>query len=136
MSITIGFDFENMNPIVSSSFDKELSMSDEEQEALSIFQKILSETIDLSKITLERRSKDYLSLIFNENDFLRFKFSPRSKWLSIRLTANDRKTNIDNPLFVTQKNKNELHWKSKVSNINELFKYKEFIISACSSFKN
>lgn len=135
MSVQIGFDLEKMKPVVSSPiFYKELDMNDEEAQAFSIFQSLLSEKVDVSKLILERRSYSYISVIYNEHDVIRFKFTSRTKWISIRLTESDRKTNVDNPLFAEQKNKNQLHWKAKLHDLEDIGKFKDFIISACIQF--
>ena len=134
MRITIDFGLGTVEATVSSSFDKELSMNDEETQAFEIFKSLLSDSVDMSKITIERRSYDYLSVFFGKNDFLRFRFSPRTKWLSIRLAFPDRAPNMENPLFAAQKNKKQSHWKSKVDSLDDLPKYKDFLVAACIDY--
>ena len=130
MSIIISL--ENGVVSVSSTFHKELNMSSLEQEASEIFVSLLSDSVDCSKIRLERKSNSYISMIYGEyNDFLRFKFSEKTKWLSIRLCEEDRSKHLENPMFSAQANKNQFHWKSKIDSLSELVNYKDFLINAC-----
>lgn len=128
----ISFSFDEHSVTISSSFDKELNMSDLEEEFYNSILELLSDTIDTSLIRVERRSDAYVSAIYGENNnFLRFKLSDKTKWISIFLTFDDKKDNMDNPLFEAQKNKKQFHWKSKLSNSKDYSVYKQFLINSC-----
>ena len=130
MPITISF--ENGVPSISSSFEKTLNLSTFEKDAVDIFMSLLCDSVDCSKIRLERRSESYVSMFYGDhNDFLRFKMSEKTKWISIRLCPEDCSSNIDNPLFSAQKNKKQLHWKSQILSLSDLPIYKSFLINAC-----
>ena len=130
MPITISY--ENGSISVKSSFEKELNMSPLEQEASELILSLLHDSVDCSKIRLERRSDSYVSMFYGENNnFLRFKLSDKTKWLSIQMCYEDRIDNIDNPLFSAQKNKNQFHWKSQFTSLSDLQKYKTFLVNAC-----
>lgn len=130
MPITISY--ENNSFSISSSFNKDLNMSPLEKDASEIFMSLICDSVDCSKVHFERKSDSYISMIYGEyNDFLRFKISERTKWLSIRLCKEDCYANIENPLFSAQKNKKQFHWKSQFSSLSDLENYKSFLINAC-----
>lgn len=131
MSIQISFDFENMVPIVGEPV-KELSLFADEENLLKIVIGFLADSVDISMVGVEKRSNDYTSLIYGGlNDFLRFKYSPRTKWISLRLPAAIQKENMENTLFAAQKNKKQLHWKSSLSSLSDLEALKPYIIASC-----
>lgn len=130
MPITISF--ENGSVSISSSFDKELNMSSLEEAFSKTIISLLSDSVDTSQIRLERRSDAYVSMFYGEyNDFLRFKLSEKTKWISIRMSRDDQLENIDNPLFSAQKNKKQFHWKSQIADIEDFSIYKSFLVNAC-----
>lgn len=127
--ITIGYDFENKKVILTQP--REVSLNPIETRAIEIILNFFPPS-EVSKIHLEKLSDNYTSAFYGENnDFLRFKFTDRTKWLSIRLSAKDMKENLSNPLFSAQSNKKQLHWKAKISDLSELDNFKTFILNAC-----
>lgn len=130
MQIQIGFDSETMIHTV-KGLEKELSLSKEEKKAIEIILNFLSSSVDVSEIITERRSSNYISLIYRDNDFLRLKYSTRAKWISLRLPNSILKNNIGNPLFSAQKNKRQFHWKAAISSFDDLESLKPFIIASC-----
>ncbi len=132
MSITLSFDSEKNVVLISSDFEKSLSMNECESQLLEIVLSYLSNSEHAEKLRVERRSRDYLSLICDENDFFRFKYSDRSKWCSIRLPKSLQLSNQDNELFYAQKNKKQLHWKADLNSMSDLESLKPFIIESCS----
>ena len=97
--------------------------------------KMVQEEIDcLNKIiamfpnktfSIEKNSDDYTTLKYKDYDLVRVKIGANSQWLSCFIIDKDIKTKyINNKLFEIQKNKNQLHWKSKLSDIED---YKEII---------
>ncbi len=131
MAIQIGFDFENMVPIIGEPI-KELCLTPDEERLLEIVIGFLADSVDVSMVGLEKRSNDYTSMIYGGlNDFLRFKYSSRAKWVSLRLPAAVQKENMNNSLFAAQKNKGQLHWKSALSSLSDLETLKPFIIASC-----
>ena len=92
----------------------------------------LASRVDLSDLRLDKRSDNYTSLIYGEyNDFLRFRLSARTKWLSLRLPSDIKASNMDNSLFDAQKNKKQLHWKAKLNSLKDVAIFKDFIIASC-----
>jgi len=131
MSVTISYD-ANLNVVsVSSSLEKELSMNASETELFKTVLSFLAEHENFSDIRVERRSSDYVSLFCGENDFLRFKYSERSKWCSLRLPKSLQELHKDNVLFSAQKNKKQLHWKTSLTSLSDLETLKPFIIASC-----
>lgn len=113
---------------VRGDWEKELNPSADECEFLSRVLSFLPVTV-----SVERRSNDYISVICENNDFLRFKLSPRTKWLSLNLPSELRPDYIESPLFAAQKKKNVVHWKATLSAVSDVDAYKDLIISSCRS---
>lgn len=131
MAITFSFDSEKNIVSITSDFEKSLSMNECESQLLEIVLSFLSSSEYIKKLRVERRSRDYVSLICDENDFFRFKYSDRSKWCSIRLPKSLQLSNQDNELFDAQKNKKQLHWKADLKSMSDLELLKPFIIESC-----
>lgn len=128
--ITIGYDFENNKIILNQP--REVSLNPIEERAVEAFLSFFPAS-EIPNIHLEKMSDNYTSVFYGEtNDFLRFKFTDRTKWLSIRLSPEDMKKNLCNPLFAAQSNKKQLHWKAKISDLSELDNFKSFILNACN----
>lgn len=128
--ITIGYDFESNEIILNQP--REVSLNPIEKRAVEIILGFFPAS-EVSKIHLEKLSDNYTSVFYGDaNDFLRFKFTDRTKWLSIRLSSKDKEENLFNPLFSAQSNKKQLHWKAKISDLSELNNFKPFILGSCS----
>lgn len=131
MAIKIFYDPENKSVFIGEP-EKELSLTSDEEVLLEIIFSFLSDSVEVSMLGIEKRSNDYTSVIYGGlNDFLRFKYTSRTKWISLRLPISIQKENINNPLFSLQKNKRQLHWKAALSSLDDLEKFKPFIIASC-----
>lgn len=129
--INIGFDFENQC-FVFGADEKKLVLTIEEQQLLEIVMGFLSDNIDISMVGIEKRSNDYTSVVYGGlNDFMRFKYTDRTKWVSLRLPFDVAADNMENPLFDAQKNKKQLHWKAKLNSLDDLEALKPYIIASC-----
>lgn len=115
---------------IESIFDKDLNANSDEEAAFKIICSFLPCDL-LDRVFIERRSKDYISMFCGVNDFLRLKYSTRSKWLSLRLPHDVAALNVDNPLFSAQTNKNQLHWRGNLQSLDDLKLFKNLIISSC-----
>lgn len=125
-----GYDPESKKPYFISA-EHQLHLNDVETEFLQKIYSFLSPEL-LQNVRVVRNSDDYVSVVFGEyNDFLRFKFTDRAKWISLRLSPEDRKLNKDNPLFDSQKNKNQLHWKSNIHSISDLDSFRDLVSRSC-----
>lgn len=128
---SIVFDAES-GTISIDRHEREVCLNSEEKEFIDLVYSYLSPRVDSSLLRLEKRSDNYTTLVYGEyNDFLRFRLSPRTKWLSLRLPFDVMADNMDNPLFSAQKNKNQLHWKAKFDSIEDVSLFKYFIIASC-----
>ena len=131
MSIEISLEnFLKYGSPVRGDSQKELNPTSEENDFLSIILPLLP-----SDVVLERRSHSYLSLLYDRNDFLRFKLTSRAKWLSLFIPPELREKYKDSPLFTDQKKKSLLHWKAKLSSLDDVEKYKELIVASCRFFQ-
>ena len=122
MNMKIGFDFKNNNIIKNENKEKNIT---EENLLLQIVKELNIKDYDIVK-----NSDDYTTLTYKEYDIVRIKYTDSAKWISICLCKNDKKNNIDNILFKTQKNKNQLFWKSYIN--NDINVYYEFIKNRCN----
>lgn len=118
----IGFDFLNNKIIKDEGKEKNIT---EENLLLQIVK-----DLDLKKYDIVNNSDDYTTLTYKEYDIVRLKYTDSAKWISICLCKNDKKNNIDNILFKTQKNKNQLFWKSIIT--DNISVYYEFIKNRCN----
>ena len=106
-----------------------------EEDICNYFIEKLSSKKDASLFKIEHRSKDYTSLFYGNNNFMRVKYTPLSKWISFSMFGEIAKENMDNPLFDAQKNKNQFQWKSKFNSFDELSRYIEFAENGCYVLK-
>ena len=111
---------------VRASWQKELNPTDEEDDFLSRLLPLLPQDV-----IVERRSDDYLSVVCGNNDFLRFKLTPRTKWLSLNLPRDMRAQYENNPLFAAQNKKTAIHWKATLAGVSDIDKFKDLIVAAC-----
>lgn len=115
---------------IKSIFDKELNMNPDEEKAFNIIRSFLPTEL-LEYIHIERKSQSYISMLYGENDFLRLKYSDKAKWISLRIPKDIANSNIDNPLFDAQKNKNQFHWRGNLKSLDDLNLFKSYIIASC-----
>ena len=132
--ISIGFDYENGVPVVKSQFDKELNLTDDDRAIADHFIQIIKERAPAAPVTLERRADEYLSLCCGLNDFLRFKYTPRARWLSVAVLGLD--VSRDDPRFSAQKNKNVRFWKANIRDLSDLDDFDEIVVAACCQNMN
>lgn len=93
----------------------------------------ISRSVDTDKISLVKNSDSYTSVCYGEGaatDFLRFKLTDRTKWMSLSIAKKDKKENENNPFFAAQKNKNQRHWKAQLINIDDFIPYVDLIINS------
>ena len=117
--IVFGID-ENGNYYSRSQFQKELNANENEM-------KIAEHFISVSgnKITLERRADNYLSLCNGQDDLIRFKFTDRSKWISVdawtsKLPENDIR-------FSAHKNKKQRFWKADIRSLDDISMFDDIV---------
>lgn len=107
-------------------------LTDLEKNAYYTIIKLLTGCVDISKVTMKQMSNNYTSLFYGDyNDFLRFKLTKRTKWISIRISEKDAMANENNPLFSAQQNKRQFHWKASINDVSDIYLFKQFIINSC-----
>ena len=89
------------------------------------------ENKDLSLFSIEHRAEEYTSLVYKNNDFFRVKYTPNSKWISIRVSESDREHYENDELFSIQKNKNQSHWKARIVDMDCLEQFVPLVDHAC-----
>lgn len=123
-------DTVNIDDIPDNPLYKSLSLSDREIVLIETVKKIIADTPYADRFGVACRSDSYITLLCGNNDFMRFKYSPRAFWISLDIPLDIAKKNIDNPLFSAQENKRQRHWKSSINSIDEIDKLKDFIIAS------
>lgn len=118
------------------NYNTDAELTDLEKNAIYIISSKFEEfSVDFSKIRICRRSENYLSLVAdNEFDFCRIKAGIRSNWFSIHgLNLPD---NLKNDSRLNECNKKLVHWKVKISTIDELNDYADLILESYLSIKD
>lgn len=108
-----------------------LEFTDLERNMVAQLSKILEGNPHFEKLHFEQRSRNYISLVLGYNDFLRFQYTKRTKWISLRLPLDIANSHVDDPIFSAQKNKKQYHWKAEISSVEDLDKLGVFIIASC-----
>lgn len=109
---------------------KEYNHVDTEIEAANIIIDDLG--LDKSLFKYVKPCDDYSTIQYKGFDFIRIKYTDKSKWIRIPMTTEMRKRYNDNPLFDIEKNKNKVMWKS---NIKDLHDYKDILLEVIE-FRN
>lgn len=131
MKITIGVD--KYGNILPTREEKEVSLTKYEEDFYEVLLGEISKSVDVDEITLVKNSDSYTSVCYGEGvatDFLRFKLTDRTKWMSLSMAQKDKKVNKDNPFFAAQKNKNQRHWKAQLVSIGDFVPYMDLIINS------
>ena len=131
MRIVIGMD-RNGN-FIHESGEYEVNLTDYEQKFYETLINCLKNDIDTSKISLEKSSNSYTSVHYGDSvasDFIRFKLTDRTKWMSLSIAQEDRKGNKNNVFFAAQKNKGQRHWKAQLISINDFLPHMDLIINS------
>lgn len=126
MGITIGFDFFNKKTLK----EEPKSTNDIETNLLNNIISMLSDVYDSYLFTIEKMSNDYTTLRFYNYDVCRLKYTDRSKWIKLLIDSNLKDKYINSELFNSQKNKNELYWKSTLAS-EDFTIYKEIMLNTC-----
>ena len=120
--------YENGVLTVKSQFDKDLNASEDDLLISEHFISGIKSKYPDASVSLERRSDNYLSLCCGPNDFLRFKYTPRARWLSVAALNLD--ISPDDPRFAAQKNKGVRFWKANICDISDLDRFDDVVISS------
>lgn len=122
----------SINDVSENKENEALGHSDEIVACQFFIDKLVERGKDRSLFKIEHRASDYTSLVYDGvNDFLRVKITDNVSWISIALTNDDQKLHFDDPLFNSQKNKNQRHWRSDFNSIDQLPRYLEIAETAC-----
>lgn len=113
--------------IIKSAYELADSLSDGESAAMAkIFTALSKIGVDCETIKLQRRSKNYLSLIaFEIYDFIRIKIGSQSLWFSICLSEFDKSELKNDIRLETIENKNQVHWKIPLADLEEISLYED-----------
>jgi len=125
------FDYETGTLHVDSLSRKSLNMNDDETTVAEHFITVIHNAAPDIPVRIERRSNDYVSLFTGEFDFLRFKYSPRSRWLSVDTFGLN--LSPDDIRFAAQKKKTARHWKAEIKDLSALQEFDDLVISSCLS---
>lgn len=111
-------------------------LSELERKAIVILENILNKIKEHNiEYIVESRTNSYKSLTLFDDDFLRFKFTDRTAWVSIAMWTVDIARFLSDPRFSVVENKNQRHWKFPLISLESLYALEDVIIrSAASSF--
>lgn len=132
--ISIGFDYEKGEAVIKSQFDKDLNLTDDDKAIADHFIQIIGKSAPAAHVTLERRADEYLSLCVGDNDFLRFKYTPRARWISVAVWGLD--ISPDDPRFSAQKNKQARFWKASIRDVSDLSDFDDVVVASCCQNMN
>ena len=114
--------------------DRKVELNSYERRFFDCLMDALAEKgVDVGKIRIEERSNNYKTICYGNTgniDFLRFKLTERTKWISLSVSQQDRKTNKENPFFSSQKNKGQRHWKASMKKTDDFLPYIDLIINS------
>ncbi|MBE6117409.1 MAG: hypothetical protein E7188_02525 [Erysipelotrichaceae bacterium] len=82
------------------------------------------------ELQIEQRTEDYLTVTYGVNDFLRVKYTPVAKWLSLDIIDDNKQMAIDSGLFIVP-NDNRRHWQSYIRSFDDLEKYMNIAEHSC-----
>lgn len=120
LSITVD---KNGKVIIESIANRtEVEVTELESEAVKIIADIIGD------VELERRTDSYLTVLNQEgNDFCRLKITERTMWFSFDMNPDIMPQYVSDPRLDSVKNKNQRHWKVKLSCVDELKDYMDII---------
>jgi hypothetical protein len=121
--------------------ERDINLNEEEIQAVNLIFEMLEDTvIDIDKLEVTRKSDSYATIVLRGNDwdydFVRFKFTDKTKWIALNLSKADRAVYKADALFEAQKKKTQIQWKSVLQSIEELPKYKKLIVNSYSECIN
>jgi hypothetical protein len=132
VKIEIGFN-ENGAYVNSSlnKYDTPIALEGEYQDAFDIVKHMLNDSSNLYAV---QRSDNYVTLLLTKDgDFFRMHFGERAKWFSVSITGNNIKLFKDDQRLACVKNKNQIHWKIKIDNVQDINKFEDVILAAAQS---
>ena len=115
--------------------ERDINLNDEEIQAVKLIFEMLEDTvINLEKLEVTRKSESYATIVLRgkdwDFDFVRFKFTDKTKWIALNLSKADRATYKDDALFEAQKKKTQIQWKSVLQSVGDLPKYKNLMVNS------
>lgn len=81
--------------------------------------------LDKSLFEYVKPSQEYSTIRYKGFDLFRIKYTANTKWIEVPMTTQMRKVNKNNPLFIAEKNKNKVFWKSYIT---DLHNYKDLLL--------
>lgn len=131
------FGVDSNGKIVCNFGYESISINELKQDEQKVVKAILDILDNDCMIGIQRRTKDYITMIYKqrENDFIRFKYTERAKWISIYITKEMREAYLDSQLFKAQKKKNVSFWKANIESLIDIENLREPIKSAYEFMK-
>lgn len=127
-------DFEASILVGRKEEKKESNSYDTEVDILTDFiESYLSDYKD--KLDIVSNCDKYTTLKYGDYDLIRLKYSDNTKWLTIFINPKMKEDFENSELFISQKNKNQLHWKSILSDRTDLSKFVDIAIRDIELFQ-
>lgn len=92
---------------------------------------VIEKYVDKSTLTIKRKSEDYLTIAIKgtEYDCDVVRIQNSGKWISIAVSPENRKKYANSDWFTDQKDKNQIMWKTKINNLDDINKYDYFLVN-------
>ena len=111
--------------------ERETNIKPEAEEVIERIAEVIEKYVDKSTLKITRRSPDYLTIAIKgteyDGDVVRIQNS--GKWISIAVSPENRKKYADSDWFTDQKDKNQIMWKTKIQNLDDINKYDYFLVN-------
>jgi len=96
--------------------------------------------IDKDLIHVVRKSDSYTTIVVrhddHDQDLMRFKFTPRAKWVSVPIIDKNRQQYINDAMFSAQKNKRQGMWKARIENPADAVEFVPIMLDAYEHAKS
>ena len=111
--------------------ERETNIKPEAEEVIERIAEVVEKYVDKSTLKITRRSNDYLTIAIKgteyDGDVVRIQNS--GKWISIAVSPENRKKYAESDWFTDQKDKNQIMWKTKIKNLDDINKYEYFLVN-------
>ena len=111
--------------------ERETNIKPEAEEVIERIAEVIEKYVDKSTLKITRRSENYLTIAIKgteyDGDVVRIQNS--GKWISIAVSPENRKKYADSDWFTDKKDKNQIMWKTKIKNLDDINKYEYFLVN-------
>jgi len=111
--------------------ERETNIKPEAEEVIERIAEVIEKYVDKSTLKITRKSDAYLTIAIKgteyDGDVVRVQNS--GKWISIAVSPENRKKYAESDWFTDQKDKNQIMWKTKIKDLDDINKYEYFLVN-------